>query len=205
MLARRISELREEQGFGLIELTFALAVLNIALLALIGAFLTGATSLRRAGKVSAAGAVANQQMELYRAMTYCQIALTGDSAGALTTTPASPYQTDVAYSSTQVTTARSNTWCAAQSPAKNPPYNACLSTLGTKPSPALSSCSPSQTVTGADGRKYRVDTYIVLATGGSASTFSGREVKQVTAVVRDGRDLKELARQVSTFDPLTGS
>jgi type II secretory pathway pseudopilin PulG len=204
-MTRALRRLRGDGGFGLIELTFAMAVLSISLLALIGAFVTGGASLRRAGKVNTAGSLAEQQMELYRATTYCQIALTGNSSGALSTTPASPYSSDPAYSSTQVTTALSNTWCTAQSPAINPPYTACLSSLGARPTPALSACSPSQSVKAADGRPYRVDTYIVLATGGSASTFVGRQVKQVTVVVRNGTDLKELARNVSTFDPLTGS
>lgn len=65
-------------------------------------------------------------------------------------------------------------------------------------------CSPSQTVTGPDNRAYRIDTYIVpwepSGPGGDA-----REVKKVTVVVRDVGDAnKTLARQISTFDALSG-
>jgi type II secretory pathway pseudopilin PulG len=200
-----MNRLRSERGFGLVELVFAVALLNVGVLALIGAFVTGAASIRGAAAVRAAGTLGEQQMELYRSSKYCQIALTGDAYGNLATSPASPYQSDPAYSATEVTTDLTNSWCASQSPAQLPPYGACLSTLGSKPSPAFSSCLPSQTVSAADGRTYRVDTYIVLATGGNAATFSGREVKQVTVVVRDGRTMKELTREESTFDASTGS
>jgi type II secretory pathway pseudopilin PulG len=196
---RRIPRLRDESGLGLLELLIALAVLNIGLLALVSVFISSGVSLRRASKTGTAGALAEQQMELYRTMKYCQIALTGDNAGQLTSTPPSPYSTDAAYSATQVTTA-----------AQNPPYTLCLPTVSASPTPALNSCSPGQTVTGADGHAYRVDTYIVLTSGGSASTFVGRQVKQVTVVVRDALSSTTLARaplarDVSTFDALTGS
>jgi type II secretory pathway pseudopilin PulG len=207
---RRIARVRDESGLGLLELLIALTILNIGLLALVSVFISSGISLRRASKTGTAGALAEQQMELYRTMKYCQIALTGDSAGQLTSTPASPYPTDVAYSATQVTTALSNSWCAAQTPAQNPPYTLCLTTVSASPTPALNSCTPGQTVTGADGHAYRVDTYVVLTSGGSASTFVGRQVKQVTVVVRDATSTTSLARaplarDVSTFDALTGS
>lgn len=60
-------------------------------------------------------------------------------------------------------------------------------------SPLVAACAPSQTVTGPDGRSYRVDTYVVWTTptGGSA-------VKQVTVVVRKPASPTVLARVVST-------
>jgi type II secretory pathway pseudopilin PulG len=206
-----MARLRDEKGLGLLEMLIALTILNVGLLALVSVFISSAVSLRRASKVGTAGALAEQQMELYRATKYCQIALTGDTVGHLTSTPANPYQTDAAYSATQVTTTLSNSWCTSQTPAQNPPYTSCLSTLGSTPTPVLNSCDPSQSVTGADGHRYRVDTYIVLTSGGSASTYVGRQVKQVTVVVRDATtstkllSIHPLARSVSTFDALTGS
>jgi type II secretory pathway pseudopilin PulG len=212
----KIAALRGEKGFGLLELLISLTILNVGLLALVSVFISGATSLRRASKTGTAGAIAEQQIELYRAMRYCQIVVTGTSAGAVTS-PDSVYSSDSAYSATQATTARSNSWCTAQTPAQNPPYSACVTSLGSSPSPALSSCSVSQTITGADGHHYRVDTYVVLITGGcpSAGTcppgnYAGREGKQVTVVVRDATTTTTVARpnltrQVATFDPLSGS
>jgi hypothetical protein len=55
-------------------------------------------------------------------------------------------------------------------------------------------------VTGADGKPYRIDTYIV-----STTPTGGRPLKKVTVVVRDYNNLTlTFARQVSTFDQSTG-
>ncbi len=54
-------------------------------------------------------------------------------------------------------------------------------------------CTPTQTVTGPDGRSYRVDTYIVWTT-----PSGGTAVKQVTVVVRKSGTTATLARVVST-------
>ena len=83
---------------------------------------------------------------------------------------------DSAYSGTQIT----GTSCS--------PYT----------TPATSATTASQTVTGPDGRSYRVDTYIV-----SMTPTGGRALKQVTVVVRAVTNSvvgSVLARQASTFD-----
>jgi len=83
-----------EAGLGLIELLIAMVILQIALLAIIGAFGSGAVALGHAGKASTASVLADQQLELYRSMPYDAIGL--DTAGAPTTgtytgdTPVSP-------------------------------------------------------------------------------------------------------------------
>lgn len=66
---------REEQGFGLIELLIALTVLSVGILALFGAFNAGALSLRRASNVSTAAALADKQMEGFRALSFASIGL----------------------------------------------------------------------------------------------------------------------------------
>ena len=84
-----------------------------------------------------------------------------------------PYTTDTAYDPAEVTGA-----CAGPPP----------------------ECNASRQVTGADGKTYRMDTFIVLAT-----PTGGRAVKKVTVVVRDNTNLTlTFARQVSTFDQSTG-
>jgi len=60
-------------------------------------------------------------------------------------------------------------------------------------SPLVAACTPSQTVTGPDGRSYRVDTYVVWTT-----PTGGSPVKQVTVVVRKPGSPTVLARVVST-------
>lgn len=125
----------DQQGFGLIELLIAMVVLNIGILAIVAAFNAGIITLGRASRVTTAAVLADQQMELYRAITYDSIRL---AAGTI---PGSaPYTADTAYSATQVTTPT----CSG------PPYP--------------DECNASRTATGADNRSYRVDTYIVQAT-----------------------------------------
>jgi type II secretory pathway pseudopilin PulG len=140
----------------------AIVVINIALLAILLAMTSGVAALRRSADTSTASAVADQQLERYRALAYASIYLDTTSLGSVDTT----YTTDSAYSATQVS-------------------QTC--------SPLTAACTPSQTVTGPDGRSYRVDTFIVSVTpsGGSA-------VKQVTVVVRQAGTTATLARVVST-------
>jgi Tfp pilus assembly protein PilV len=162
---------RDESGFGLIELLIAMVVLNIGLLAIVAAFNAGIITLNRASRVTTAGVLADQQMELYRAITYDSIRL------AAATIPATaPYTSDSAYSASQITTPT----CSG------PPYP--------------DECNASRTVTGADNKSYRLDTYIVQTT-----PSGGRPVKQVTIVVRDEGNLSRVyVRQASVFDQSTG-
>jgi Tfp pilus assembly protein PilV len=131
----RVRSVRDESGFGLIELLIAMVVLNIGILAIVAAFNAGIITLSRASRVTTAGVLADQQMELYRAITYDSIRL------AAATIPASaPYTSDPAYSASQITTPT----CSG------PPYP--------------DECNASRTVTGGDNKPYRLDTYIVQAT-----------------------------------------
>jgi Tfp pilus assembly protein PilV len=131
----RVRAARDESGFGLIELLIAMVVLNIGILAIVAAFNAGIITLSRASRVTTAGVLADQQMELYRAITYDSIRL------AAATIPASaPYTSDPAYSASQITTPT----CSG------PPYP--------------DECNASRTVTGGDNKPYRLDTYIVQAT-----------------------------------------
>ena len=73
-----VRRLRTESGFGLVELVIAMAILNIGLLALVAAFNSGALAAKRSARVSTATALADRQMELYRALTYGDIRLAAD-------------------------------------------------------------------------------------------------------------------------------
>ncbi|HET9545286.1 MAG TPA: hypothetical protein VFO88_06890, partial [Gaiellaceae bacterium] len=63
---------------------------------------------------------------------------------------------------------------------------------------------PTEQVTGADGRPYRVDTYITWKAITSQAGVAGRNVKLVTIVVRDAATNRIYARVSSSFDQLTG-
>ena len=58
---------KDEAGMGLIELVFAMAILNIVVLAMFGAFNAGQLSIQRAARSSTAETLADKQLELYRA------------------------------------------------------------------------------------------------------------------------------------------
>ena len=163
----------DESGFGLVELLIAMIVLAVGILAVIAVFTSGAVALRRASAVSTATAIADAQMERYRALRYATI---GFDAGELASADADPVYTQDAPAGGQVVVP-----CA---------------------SPPPPSCDPSRTAPGADGRSYRVNTYIVER----SETSDGRPVKVVTVVVRDEGDaMKPLIREQSAFDQSTGT
>ena len=171
--------LRSEQGFGLIELLMAMVMLNIGILAIVAAFNSGIFALNRASRTTTASALADQQMELYRALTYPAIALDANTLASADNT----YKCDSALGAScpNSTAGEITTTCSG--------------------SPLPNECLPSRSVVGADRKNYRVDTYIT-----SSTPTGGRALKVVTVVVRDGGKLsaRPLYRAGSTFDQSTG-
>jgi type II secretory pathway pseudopilin PulG len=167
VIKRLLTRARGQAGFGLIELIIALMILNIALLAIVGAFTASAVSLSRASRVSTAAALANSHLELFRSLDYEDIQLNTDDVNLATD---AQYRTETGWSSqvTDIDCLMTNVWCDA-----------------------------SRAATGADGRQYRVDTYVQTQTA-----TGGRPVKRVTVVIRDPQALsaQPFARVASTFD-----
>jgi len=195
----------DESGFGLIELVISMVVLQVALLALVGAFGSGAVALGRASKVNTAATLADQQMELYRSMPYDAIGL--DTAGAPTTgtyvgdTNYCPSgQTPVCGNSGPVNNTNTSTWsCTAASGTTS--VSTYFSANGANPCVAHRQMTSSTTPASPDGRNYSVDTYIKYGT-----LIAGqRTAKQVSVVVREDASAKILAAVVSTFDCATGN
>ena len=171
--------LRSEHGFGLIELLMAMVILNIGILAIVAAFNSGMFALNRASRISTASALADSQIEQYRAITYSAIALDSTALGSVDNT----YKCDSALGVTcpNSTSGEVTTTCSG--------------------SPLPNECQPSRSVAGADRKNYRVDTYITTTT-----PANGRALKVVTVVVRNGSSLsaRPFARVTSTFDASTG-
>lgn len=180
--------LDERDGFGIVELLIALTVLNVGIFATIAAFNAGYITLRRASRTATAASVAERQMELYRALTFDGIVLSPPDAAA--DPPDPPIDT----------THTSDAHWAGSLPLAPCP-------VGDPPE----SCKPVQNVTGADGRAYRIDTYLhrTVEQGSPPSPLppgaAPRTVKVVDIVVRDGRTTQVLARVESTFDQSTGA
>jgi type IV pilus modification protein PilV len=169
----RLTILRGQEGFGLIELLIAMTVLSVGILALFAMFESGIRSTTRASTVTTAGALADKEMENFRAIRYDGIGLPASLMDAAPT----PYLSDPAYSGASRVE---------------------LSACGTSP---CTTKVPVHTLTGADGKSYRVDTYVNAQTVGS-----GRSVKLVTIVVRDASDVNKVwARTASAFDESTGT
>lgn len=167
---------RDEAGIGLVELVFAMAILNVVILALFGAFNAGSLAVQRAARVSTAETMADKQLELYRALVYDSIKLNTGLVGAADAT----HTSDSAWAGGSQLSAATCTASAAE-------------------------CQPVQaSVTGPDGRSYRIDTYIRQLTSGTGGPASGRDVKRVTVVVRQVATGQTLARLSSTFDKSTG-
>jgi type II secretory pathway pseudopilin PulG len=186
-----------EAGFGLVELLIAMVILQVALLALVGAFGAGSVALGRASKANTAQALANQQMELYRSMTYDPIGL--DTASAPTT--------GMYIADTSVCPASQTPVCGNTGPRNNPntsPWSCTAISGATSVSlyysaNGINPCVAHRLVSGAgspDGQSYYVDTYIKL----TASTVTQRALKQISVVVRDGRTSKQLIKEISTMD-----
>jgi type II secretory pathway pseudopilin PulG len=176
--------LAETRGFGLVELLIALLILNIGIFATLAAFNSGIVTLRRASRISTASSVAERQMELYRAMNYDAIVLRQPQAG------------DPAQEQLDSTHTGDTQWAGSMT---------MVSTCPTGDAPEA--CKPVQVVSGADGRKYRTDTYIHkgVQTTTPASPYPGREVKVVAIVVRGFATNAAIVRTESTFDQSTGA
>jgi Tfp pilus assembly protein PilV len=147
-----------ENGFLLIELIAAMLVLTIALLALIGAYSLGYFSIGSAAKTSAAGLLANNQLELYSALPYDSIGL---DAATLTYVQSS----DATYSGDE---------SALPGGASG---DVTISDCGTS-----AQCLPVQTLAGSDHKTYKLETFIRLLAN---PTISTRSEKVVTVVIRN--------------------
>jgi Tfp pilus assembly protein PilV len=173
--------MRQESGMGLIELLMAIVVLNIGILAIVGAFNSGIVTLHRSSMTATASVLADQQMELYRSLTWGELTLDSTALAA----------TDNTYKCDSV----------LGGACPNPTSGEVQSTCG-----STAQCTPSRVVTGPDRQKYRVDSYIVP----DHPVATARTVRKVTIVIRDyGKLSHTLARETSTFDcstaqPYTG-
>ena len=211
----------EEEGFGLVELLFAMVMLNIGILALVAAFQTGAVALARSSAVSNGTAVADKVMEVYRGFQSCAIYLHAPSGGGADSgTPALPngipsassswytsYKADsTAYPGVNYfdyTTATKN-WVTDLSGNQDPTSVApCPTSIPTLPSGSPDPTKAVQYVTGPDGQSYPVFTYIVaVQPKDSSGNVTAGWLKQITVIVWNPRSTSQmLARETSYFDP----
>ena len=144
---------------GVIELMAAVTVLSIALLALMAGYDSAFISLHNAAKKSAASTLADNQLELYSALSYSAIGLD-------TTTLATVQASNATY------VVDENGLDNAAS-ATDHTVNGC----GT-----ASQCLPVQTLTGSDHKSYSVETFVRDIAN---IVLSGRSERLVTIIVGD--------------------
>lgn len=170
---------RAEDGFLLIEVVAAIAIISIALLALMAGYDSAFLSLHRSNQQSVAATLANGQLELYRSLPYASIGLDA------TTTANVGDSTNPLYDSLYATNSiLDGTW--STDPVTGDPVQApsgtvndvTVSSCGTDPN-----CLPIQTVTGPDGREYRIETFV--RDDVSTSSNIRWTTRDVAVIVRD--------------------
>jgi Tfp pilus assembly protein PilV len=241
----------------MIELLAAMTVMLIGIMAVFAVFQAGMVQIRRASKVTTAAAIADAEMEKFRAIRFDSIGLADSDVAAADAT----YKADSAYKAdTSPTTTLSaaitnpaalsvpvtgstgfptaapyivridselilvgggggtTTWTVANSSGRGYMGTTAathasgsivaqiqrVNILKCGAAPCTNSV-PTKTVSGADGKSYRVDTYVTWRQIVSSTATTGRLVKFVTLVVRDNASpYRAWARLSSSFDESTG-
>jgi prepilin-type N-terminal cleavage/methylation domain-containing protein len=190
-----MARLMREAGMTLVELLIAMVVMSIGIVAIVEGYSSGIFSTVRATRSSSAGALADQQMENFRGLTFSSMYTAASPMDAT-------YTGDSAYDAT---------WKCVIGAGQCAPSGTCGSNY----------CQTTRGPVTAGGGSYRIDTYVTwkcivsgsalsgsvtwpsgpTCTGGSTSS---RPVKLVTVVIRDWTtQSKILFRESSTFDQAT--
>jgi prepilin-type N-terminal cleavage/methylation domain-containing protein len=170
-----LTRLRGEKGFGLLELLMAMVMLSVGILALVAAFNSGTIALKRAARTATAAALADAQMERYRALTYGAIQLDANAVNATDST----YRSDSVLGGSIANDVTTSTACSGVPP----------------------ECNPSRALVGADRKNYRLDTYVTYTTPPSGR----QEKLVTIVVRATTSPYAIYAREQSTFDLSTGS
>ena len=169
----------------MIELVCAMGVMAIGLLAVFSLFQSSIIQIKRASTISTAAALADSEMESYRAITYSSIGLGQTAFDAADSTYVN--SSGGAYM------------------ARTPAGQANTTVIVTAcPGTPCTNSVPTKTVTGADNKSYRVDTYVTWQATANSSGTAGRNVKLVTIIVRGTTNGRTWARVASSFDQSTG-
>jgi type II secretory pathway pseudopilin PulG len=184
-LLDRLRRLDGDGGFGIIEVLIALTLLSVAIGALVSVFAASALSLHRSGQRGTAVTLAENQIEIYRTVSFGGIRIDG---------------TQIPSSGTYVTGHSSD---PAIPPATGESVAGQYGDTACPDANFPAACDPVQAVTGPDGGSYTIDTYVDFANDDStlsiATPASGLTLKLVTVVVRDGSTGAVLAQDSSAF------
>jgi type II secretory pathway pseudopilin PulG len=202
-----MERLRDQEGFGLVELLIAMTTLAVGLMAMVAAFASASFGVNRGTRVQTATSIADSQIETFKMLIFDHVG-TDTSSGVLSALDAT-YKNDTACYDSVTATYCTNTASGNSSYKKLIAPTGTTCTAGSTvaginawfyvDAQSARPCDPSRTITGPDGRSYRIDTYPEYQAAGSGYA-AVRKRKQVTVVVRDGVTNMELARETSTID-----
>jgi type II secretory pathway pseudopilin PulG len=189
---------REQDGFMVIEVVAAIVILSIALMALMAGYDSAFISLHKAGQKSTAATLMNTQLERYSALPYTALGLNPTLVTAVgdSTKPTydALYATNALLDGTAVVSGQT-----VESDGTVNDYtqgSACTSDQTTP------TCMPIQTVTGADGRSYRIETFITQDASHSQKvglSNVGWTTMDVSVIVRDATDNTQLVEAQTSF------
>jgi prepilin-type N-terminal cleavage/methylation domain-containing protein len=174
---------RSEAGMTLVELLIAMTVMSVGIAAIVAGFSSGIFTVVRAANASTAGAVADRQMEFFRALDYGSI-FTASSPMDTTYTSDAAYESSAAL---RITGTCSQNYCQTTRVTSGGGGSYRIDTY------ASWKCANNTTPSGSP------------LTCASLSGVANRPLKLVTIVVRNGASVsKVLFREASTFDASTG-
>jgi uncharacterized protein (TIGR02598 family) len=104
------ARVRKSAGFGMIELVCAMSVMSVGIMAVFAMFHSGLVQIRHASNVSTAAALAESEIEKYRAVQFDNIGLVDSAVSSADAT----YKADVAYKADSVTTTLNGSITASQ-------------------------------------------------------------------------------------------
>lgn len=165
-----------EHGQGMIEMIMAVVLITVALLALMASYDGAFVSLHKSARTNAAAQLADNQIELYSSLyalsTADPSAQIGLSSSLLTTAQTSDtyYHTDESSLIPSGGTDYTNPSCTT----------------------TTAQCKPVQTVTGSDGKSYRMETFtrnvtqaLTCTTTTTVPCSSSTSQRVVTVIIRD--------------------
>ena len=187
MKPQMLARLRAEEGFGLIELMVAVTVMTIALLALAAGYDSAFVSLHRSSQKTVANALADRQLDLYRAVPFGSIGLDATA----TSSADSLYSSNSILDGDWVTDPVTGVQTQDPSGVVN---DVTISGCG-----STANCLPVQTITGSDGRSYRVESFVRDQANSTGIRWTERVV---WVVVRDAAasGKPEILRLSTAFD-----
>jgi Tfp pilus assembly protein PilV len=151
--------LRQEDGFMVVELVVATFVLSFAILALMAGYDSAFLSLHKAAEQNSGATLAENQLELYSALSYSAIGLDTTTLSSVKTTNGTYAADEAALDDAAAATDHTISGCGTSA-----------------------QCTPLQTQTGSDGKSYTLETFVRDVSGLS---YTGRSERVVTVIVRN--------------------